>query len=141
MQRFFIIFFLLFACQAEPQKSSEKNTAQKQVRTPSKKGLKPQMKPGNIHAFEITTLQSASGWGYQIRQNGKLVIEEENNQTVKIQGREWYILVVQPTNDNDCSIDPMGFGYDDGAFMVSGFIYHFTRKENRDAIYKYVMKK
>jgi hypothetical protein len=76
MQRFFIIFFLLFACQAEPQKSSEKNTAQKQVRTPSKKGLKPQMKPRNIHAFEITTLQSASGWGYQISQNGKLVIDQ-----------------------------------------------------------------
>jgi len=78
MQRFFIIFFLLFACQAEPQKSSEKNTAQKQVRTPSKKGLKPQMKPGNIHAFEITTLQSASGWGYQIRQNGKLLLDQPN---------------------------------------------------------------
>ena len=77
----------------------------------------------------------------QQQKNGKLMMEEENNQTVKIQGREWYILVIQPTNDNDCSIDPMGFGYDDGAFMVSGFIYHFTRKENRDAIYKYVMKK
>ena len=69
---------MLFACQAEPQKSSEKNTAQKQVRTPSKKGLKPQMKPGNIHAFEITTLQSASGWGYQIRQNGKLLLDQPN---------------------------------------------------------------
>jgi hypothetical protein len=76
MQRFFIIFFLLFACQAEPQKSSEKNTAQKQVQTPSKKGLKTQTKPGNSHAFEITTLQSASGWGYQISQNGKLVIDQ-----------------------------------------------------------------
>lgn len=78
MQRFFIIFFLLFACQAEPQESSEKNTAQKQVRTPSKKGLKPQMKPGNGNAFEITTLQSASGWGYQIRQNGKLLLDQPN---------------------------------------------------------------
>ena len=67
---------MLFACQAEPQKSSEKNTAQKQVQTPSKKGLKTQTKPGNSHTFEITTLQSASGWGYQIRQNGKLVIDQ-----------------------------------------------------------------
>jgi hypothetical protein len=74
MQRFFIIFFLLFACQAEPQKSSEKNTAQ----TPSKNGLKTQTKPGNSHTFEITTLQSASGWGYQIRQNGKLLLDQPN---------------------------------------------------------------
>jgi hypothetical protein len=78
MQRFFIIFFLLFACQAEPQKSSEKNTAQKQVQTPSKKGPKTQTKPRNSHTFEITTLQSASGWGYQIRQNGKLLLDQPN---------------------------------------------------------------
>jgi hypothetical protein len=78
MQRFFIIFFLLFACQTEPQKSSDKSSAQKQVLTPSKKGNKTQSKSSNSHQFEITTLQSASGWGYQIRQNGKLLLDQPN---------------------------------------------------------------
>jgi hypothetical protein len=78
MQRFFIIFFLLFACQTEPQKSSDKSSVQKQVLTPSKKGNKTQSKSSNSHQFEITTLQSASGWGYQIRQNGKLLLDQPN---------------------------------------------------------------
>ena len=78
MQRFFIIFFLLFACQAEPQKSSENNTIQKQSLTSSEKGLKTLTKPRSSHTFEITTLHSASGWGYQIRQNGKLLLDQPN---------------------------------------------------------------
>ncbi|MCF8201810.1 MAG: DUF4907 domain-containing protein [Crocinitomicaceae bacterium] len=78
MQRFFIIFFLLFACQAEPQKSSENNTIQKQALTSSEKRLKTLTKPRSSHIFEITTLQSASGWGYQIRQNGKLLLDQPN---------------------------------------------------------------
>jgi hypothetical protein len=78
MQRFFIIFLLLAACQAEPKKSSENNTAQRKVLNSSKKALKTQTRTGKHHAFEITTLQSANGWGYQIRQNGKLLLDQPN---------------------------------------------------------------
>ena len=70
MQRFIIIFFLLFACQTEPQKGSNYNTLQKQGNSASQTKRQTQSKAANSHQFEITTLQSASGWGYQISQNG-----------------------------------------------------------------------
>jgi Domain of unknown function (DUF4907) len=76
MQRFIIIFFLLFACQTEPQKGSNYNTLQKQGNSASQTKRQTQSKAANSHQFEITTLQSASGWGYQISQNGKLVIDQ-----------------------------------------------------------------
>ena len=33
----------------------------------------------------------------------------------------------------------MGLSFDDGAFMVSGMIYAFRKRENRDMSYKYIM--
>jgi hypothetical protein len=33
----------------------------------------------------------------------------------------------------------MGLAFDDGCFLVSGLIYAFTNKDNRDKSYKYIM--
>ena len=77
------------------------------------------------------------------RKEGKLVIEEYNNITKVIGGKVFHIFVVQPINENrelvDVGIDPMGLAFDEGSFMVTGFIYAFKTVENRDSIYKYVM--
>jgi hypothetical protein len=73
------------------------------------------------------------------RKDGIIKIMDYNNHTKMIQGQEWHILVVQDVEEWHNSIDPVGLGFDDGAFLVSGLIYCFKRIENRDATYKYVM--
>jgi hypothetical protein len=65
-------------------------------------------------------------------------IEEFNDRTKTIDGVEWHFLVVQSTDPKDTLIDPIGcclYG-----FTVSGTIYSFKSKDNRDKIRKYVMK-
>jgi hypothetical protein len=70
MQRILIFFFLLAACQAQPSEQVE-------VNKPSKvKSGHTQIKNASSNHFEITTLQNANGWGYQIRQNGKLLLDQ-----------------------------------------------------------------
>jgi hypothetical protein len=53
-------------------------------------------------------------------------------------GMTWYWFVVQPTNPTESDIDSLG------AFllgeMVSGFIYCFKSKQNRDRVQEYIMK-
>jgi len=73
------------------------------------------------------------------RKEGKVKIEPYNNVTKKIQGEDWYILVVQdPIEENNRGLDPIGFGFDT-AYLVSGLIYCFKSEHNRDATYKFVM--
>ena len=81
--------------------------------------------------------EQMSNWKRQ-RKSGLITIQEYNNHTKTIDGKEWHILVVQPTDLTKCDIDRSGFGLDQ-PFMVSGFIYYFRRIENRDIVYKYVM--
>ena len=69
---------------------------------------------------------------------GDLLIREFNNKTFKIKGIDWYIMVVQDTAGN-IGVDKIGLGFDDAQFLVSGYIYVFKHKANRDATYKYVM--
>lgn len=69
MQRIIFIFAFLAACQAGPQKE----VAVKTTPAPSEAAKK---KPSSKSTFEISTLQSANGWSYQIRQNGKLLVNQ-----------------------------------------------------------------
>ena len=69
MQRIIFIFAILAACQAGPQKE----VAVKTTPAPSEVAKK---KPSSKSTFEISTLQSANGWSYQIRQNGKLLLDQ-----------------------------------------------------------------
>jgi hypothetical protein len=76
------------------------------------------------------------------RKEGTLIIQPCNNCTKIIQGKTWYILVVQQQKDNEIEhtgFDPLGLGFDEGAYVVTGFIYIFKHEANRDATYKYVM--
>ena len=76
------------------------------------------------------------------RKEGVIKIQPCNNRTKTIQGKTWYILVAQQLKDGEIEntgIDPLGFGFDEGAYIVTGLIYIFKHEANRDATYKYVM--
>jgi hypothetical protein len=55
----------------------------------------------------------------------------------KFDGKEWYILVVQP--ENYTTPDPIGIML--MSYMVSGMVYCFKEKKNRDDVAKWVMRK
>ena len=77
---------------------------------------------------------------------GKLKILSYNNlEKTTFDGKEWYIMVVQPYKDGKidgdrCSMDVSGLLLMQDCFMVSGFIYAFRKKENRDDIANWVMR-
>lgn len=73
----------------------------------------------------------------QYKKEGKLIIRESNHREFEIDGKTFYTFVVQDTDDENNNIDPLALGV---GFMVSGMVYFFVRKENRDNIYKWVMK-
>lgn len=79
----------------------------------------------------------------KLRKEGKLVIQPCNNIAKIIGGKTFYILVVQPTDETgeitNAGIDPLGIGFDEGAYLVSGYIYIFKKEINRDSVYKFVM--
>jgi len=86
------------------------------------------------------TQQQMKEWR-KLALQGKLKIMDYNNKTKNIFNKEWHILVVQPYEDGEQvpqNPDPVGcmlMGY-----IVSGFIYAFQKKENRDDVANYVMK-
>jgi hypothetical protein len=69
MQRIIFLFTILAACQAGPQKEVA-------VKTTSASPVAPKKKTSSKGIFEITTLQTANGWSYQIRQNGKILVDQ-----------------------------------------------------------------
>ena len=76
-------------------------------------------------------------WKHQKKQ-GILQVLEENNKTFEIQGKKFYSLVIQDTNpDRNPFIDPLAMGV---GMFVSGFVYFFKRKHNRDAVFDYLNK-
>ena len=80
------------------------------------------------------------------RKSGKMHAQEENNKTFVLgdskKNKTLHFLVIQHTDENkNPQIDPMGLAVKDGAFLVSGLIYAFKNKTNRDASYKYIMGK
>tara|TARA_R110000803_G_scaffold195541_1_gene258775 strand:- start:43 stop:372 length:330 start_codon:yes stop_codon:yes gene_type:complete len=61
---------------------------------------------------------------------GNVKIEDYNNLLIKRNGRKFYVLVVQHTDDEKnptCPMSLLGYG-----LMVSGFPYWFDKKKNRD---------
>ena len=71
-----------------------------------------------------------------LAQRNKINVLDGNNFTSKIDGKEYHFLTITPT-DHEAMIDPIGMAV---GFMVGGYIYGFRRKENRDAVFKYVKK-
>jgi hypothetical protein len=68
---------------------------------------------------------------------GLITIRPENNFSKKLDKHEWYIFVVQSTAEDD-NIDVAMLQLFDIA--VSGYAYIFNKKENRDALFKYLTK-
>ena len=61
---------------------------------------------------------------------GTMKIEDYNNQMIKRNGRKFYVLVVQHTDEEKnrtCPMSLLGYG-----FMVDGFPYWFDKKKDRD---------
>lgn len=69
MQRIIFFYAILTACQA----GSQKEVAVKTTPVPSQVAKK---KPSSKSTYEISTMQSANGWSYQVRQNGKLLVDQ-----------------------------------------------------------------
>jgi len=83
--------------------------------------------------------KQAKDWKKQMKGGDKLQFLEANCQTKLINGEEWHILVCGHET-KDLGFDPLGFGFDDCQFIVSGFIYFFKHKESRDTIFKWLTK-
>ena len=71
------------------------------------------------------------------KKEGTLEIKTGNNREFMINGKMWYILVVQDVDEEINRIDPLGFGV---GFLVPGMVYWFSSEVNRDTVVSYVMK-
>jgi len=76
----------------------------------------------------------------------RLCLDDKNNKSFKIYDKKVYTFVIQNLNSDGeydelkNSIDLLGLiGFSNKVEMVSGYIYAFTSKTNRDTIYKYLM--
>jgi len=68
---------------------------------------------------------------------GKVKVLEGNNTTHLLDKKEWYSLVVTPTSGCDMCLASMNLFN----LYVSGYVYWFNIKENRDSMYTYLTKK
>jgi len=98
---------------------------------------------GVFSLYDKTEMTSQMKLWRKLAKEGKVKMGHYNNKDKKEGGRDWAILVVQPydpiTNKmKECDFDPMGLFI--MGEMVSGFIYAFRSKENRDKVFEYVMK-
>jgi hypothetical protein len=71
------------------------------------------------------------------RAKGCFFAADYNCITKQIEGKDWYLMVVQ-NRDGPMGMDPLGSGFDDGVYMVDGLIYVFKHKENRDSCAEYL---
>lgn len=74
----------------------------------------------------------------KMKKNGIVKCMEYNNVEHEFNGQTWYSLVVQDVNDEGNPMDIGAFAI--FRYMVSGFAYHFVKKENRDAMFAYLNK-
>lgn len=68
--RLILPFVFLFSCENQDAHTKQDKERQFKPQTTIRK------EKSAINLFEISTFQTANGWAYQIRQNGKLVIDQ-----------------------------------------------------------------
>lgn len=91
-----------------------------------------EMDIGWLSKAEIT--EEMKRWK-KLRKEGKLKVYKENNQTVLIQGKEWYMMCLTV----DVNYDPIALlGLDDKQIVMSGFCYFFKHEANRDMTANYI---
>ena len=89
---------------------------------------------------KLTLTENMKTWRKSAK-NGSIKICKYNNQTYEYMGKTYYTFVIQSYKNNNqqrnemCPMMLYGFNT-----MVDGYGYCFKTKENRDDIYKYVMK-
>jgi len=102
------------------------------------------------HHFERYCVGNKEEWQGEMkrfrkmRKEGNLEVLECNNKTFTVgddkKNKTLHFLVIQDTDsDKNPTIDPMGLAVKDHTFIVSGMIYAFKSKTNRDASFKYIM--
>jgi hypothetical protein len=77
-------------------------------------------------------------WKKQKKQ-GILTIDEENNYEFNVDGTMYYTLTLTRLENGNCveiGFDKLGIGV---GMFVDGLVYWFLHKENRDAVFQYVM--
>ena len=74
----------------------------------------------------------------KMKKNGIIKCMEYNNVEHEFNGQMWYSLVIQDVIDEKNPIDVGAFAI--FRYMVSGWAYHFVKKENRDAMFAYLNK-
>jgi len=99
------------------------------------------MREKGIAVMDIKELQGQMREWRKLAVQGKLKIMDYNSKTKKtFDGKEWHILVVQRYENGEQVFqpyDPVGLLM---GCMVSGHIYAFQKKSNRDDVAKYVMR-
>ena len=74
----------------------------------------------------------------RLAKEGEIVIKKYNSKSATtFDGNEWHFLVVQRVDKTDATFDPAGLFL--LGEMVSGYIYAFKRRTNRNRVEKYVM--
>ena len=68
--------------------------------------------------------------------NGKLEVSSDNNLTRTLDKTEWHCIVIHQVGND--MIDVCSLKLFD--MMISGFVYWFNSKANRDAMYEYLIK-
>ena len=75
----------------------------------------------------------------KLLQKGKIEVSPSNNKEFIYKGKSWFSLVILPTDENDQSFCPsMLFVF---CYMVSGYGYMFSNKQNRDKMYEWLVGK
>ena len=98
-------------------------------------------KEHGIVIMNIKELQEQMRTWRKLALEGKLKIMDYNNKTKNVFNKEWHILVVQVYQDGEqVPQNPDPAGYMLMGYLVSGYIYAFKKKENRDDVANYVMK-
>jgi len=70
--------------------------------------------------------------------SGDIYVFDQNCKTKTINGVQYYLLVIQGNNIQE--IAKSGLVFDNESFIVSGLIYMFKSKQNRDDVFKWLSK-
>jgi hypothetical protein len=85
-----------------------------------------------IKRFTIIKRRGGHRYVDDIIPSGHLQAIDHNNQTKMVDGKPVYTMVFQQQHSN---ISPLGLGFDDNTFLVSGWIYCFFNEKIRDSLF------
>jgi hypothetical protein len=85
----------------------------------------------------IEMKEQLKSWRKMLKQKQIEILEGNNLKVFDLRGRPFFILVITPTDETYNAIDPFGLVL---YYAVSGFIYAFDNKADRDNCYNYLNK-